>query len=69
MVQARASYKCHMMQHPLHNWMPAAFPPPCAPFQPCSFTHLPAESSVVDSFIQGWLRPRHMHCCSYRMGV
>ena len=30
-VQARASYKCHMMQHPLHNWMPAAFPPPGAP--------------------------------------
>ncbi|CAL5223288.1 g5776 [Coccomyxa viridis] len=25
-LQARASYKCHLMQHPLHDWMPAIFP-------------------------------------------
>ena len=25
-LQARSSYKCHLMQHPLHDWMPAAFP-------------------------------------------
>lgn len=24
-LQARASYKCHLMQHPLHDWMPAIF--------------------------------------------
>ena len=29
-VQARSSYKCHLMQHPLHDWMPTAFPPPGA---------------------------------------
>ncbi|KAK9907636.1 hypothetical protein WJX75_007337 [Coccomyxa subellipsoidea] len=27
-LQARSSYKCHLMQHPLHDWMPTAFPPP-----------------------------------------
>ncbi len=30
-VQARSSYKCHLMQHPLHDWMPTAFPPPGVP--------------------------------------
>ena len=25
-LQARSSYKCHLMQHPLHDWMPAIFP-------------------------------------------
>ena len=30
-LQARASYKCHLMQHPLHDWMPAIFPLAGAP--------------------------------------
>ncbi len=25
-LQARSSYKCHLMQHPLHDWMPTVFP-------------------------------------------
>lgn len=25
-LQARSNYKCHLMQHPLHDWMPTVFP-------------------------------------------
>ena len=46
-VQARASYKCHLMQHPLHDWMPAVFPPPSARPSPPPRTPAWISTSLV----------------------
>ena len=45
-LQARSSYKCHLMQHPLHDWMPAAFPMAGARALPATIIMLPELPTV-----------------------